>query len=314
MKLNKRERILALVVAAIAVLVVFVLAWQYVFTGSESLADLQTRYSALTAKVNKRNQDLATAKRAAVKLDDWLRRALPSDVEKGGALYQAWLRETLNKAGFSETKVDALAGQSRRGIFEELRYNIKAQASLKELAQFLYDFYGAGHLHKISNLQITPPPPSESSKDLDLLITVEALSLADADRTDKLTKEPGKRLQKKSFDDYKKTIVDRNVFAAYVPPRPPGNDRRPPREENKPPQFEHLEFTTITGITAIDGIPEATIITKTTGKKYLLHEGEEVDIATAKIKVLRIGIRDIDLQIGGEKRTFLLGQNLLAKP
>jgi hypothetical protein len=313
MKLNKRERILAAAVGVTALLAILILAWQYVFTGGESLSALQARFTALDAKVNKKKEYLAAAKRAAVKLDDWIRRSLPSNVEKGRSLYQTWLRETVNKAGFSETKIDALTGQSRRGVFEELRYSIKAQASLQQLTQFLFDFYRAGHLHKISILSITPV---DKSKDFTVNVTVEALALNDADRTDRLTKEQGKRLQKQSFDDYKKTIVDRNVFTAYVDPKPKETERRPPREEIKPqpPKFEHLEFTKLTAIVEIDGQPQAWIETKTTGKSYKARVGEDLDIASAKIKVLRIGTRDIELQIGDEKRTITLGQNLLAKP
>jgi len=317
MKLNKREKTLAIGVGAATLLGVVVLVWQYGFSGGQSLAELQTRHETLAALVDTKQKALEKAKRAAVKLDEWQRRSLPADAEKGSTLYRNWLSERFSKAGFRGTKFDDLVGQSHRGVFEEFRYTIKAQASLTQLTQFLWDFYSAGHLHKIANLQITPPGPAERGKDLELNITVEALSLADADRRDELTKEPGNRLLKKSFDDYRKTIVDRNVFAAYTPPKASGGERNVVREAPKDPpkpKFDHLEFTKLTGITEIDGQPVAWIETKTTGKAYKARAGEELDIASAKVKILRIGVRDIELQIGDEKRTIGLGQNLLAKP
>ncbi len=255
---------------------------------------------------------LDKAKRAAANLDEWQRRSLPSDVEIARTLYQNWLHETVNKASFRGTKIDAVPVQAHRGMFEELKFTIRGQATLQQLTRFLFDFYQQGHLQKISLLQVTP---QAKSGDLELIISVEALALTDAANRDKLTAEPGNRLLKKSYDDYGKMIVERNVFAAYTPPKPKGeppkiaHDDKPP-----PPKFDHLEFTKLTGITESDGRPVAWIETKTTGKSYKAREGEELDIASAKVKVLHIGTREVELQIGGEKRTISLGQNLLAKP
>jgi hypothetical protein len=309
MKLSKREKRLAVVVGVVGLLAAVILLWQLGFAGESSLGELQSRYDALSVKVETRKKDLEKAKRESRKLAEWQRRSLPSKVEIGRTLYQNWLRETVDKAKFRGTNINTDDGQSRHGIYEELKYTVKAQATLPQLTQFLYDFYRAGHLHKISNLQITP---LEKSGDLDLNITIQALALANADHSDKLTTEPGNRLQKKTFDEYGKIIADRNIFAAYTPPKP----EAPVAHEDKPlpPKFEHLEFTKLTGITEIDGQPVAWIETKTTGQSYKAREGEEVDIASAKVKVLRISTRDIELQIGEEKRTIALGQNLLGKP
>jgi hypothetical protein len=312
-KLSKRERNLAIGVGVAGALAALILGWQLGIGGEQSLSDLQAKYADLSMKVDARTKDLDKAKRAAVKLDDWQQRSLPSNVEIGRTLYQNWLHEAVNKAGFRGTKIDEIPTQPRRGMYEELKYNIRGQATLQQFTSFLFDFYQKGHLHKISLLQITP---LEKSGDLELVVTVEALALVDAVNHDKLTTEPGNRLLKKTLDEYSKMIVARNVFAPYEPPKPKGgpsiaHDDKPPT-----PKFDHLEFTKLTGITEIDGKPVAWIETKTTGQSYKAREGEELDIAAAKVKVLHIGLdtRDIELQIGDDKRTIKLGQNLLAKP
>jgi hypothetical protein len=313
MTLSKREKKLAVGVGVFGLLAVLVFLWQLGFIDELSLGDLQVKFDVLSAKVEKQKQDLTKANREAAKLDEWQRRSLPSKADVGCTLYLNWLRETVDKASFRGTIIGADEGQSHHGTFEEVKFTVKAQASLKQLTQFLYDFYQAGHLHKISNLQITP---LEKSGDLDVNLTIQALSLAAADQTDKLTVEKGKRLRKSSFDDYGKMIVDRSIFTAYTPPKPKENN--PPavvREEKPlPPKFEHLEFTKLTGITESDGQALAWIETKTTGQSYKAREGDEVDIASAKVKILRIGTRDMDIQIGEVKRTIDLGQNLLGKP
>jgi hypothetical protein len=312
MKLSKRERNLAIGVGVVGVLAAIVLVWQLGVGGVQSLADLQAKYADLSMKVDAKTKDLDKAKRAALKLDDWQQRSLPSNVEIGRTLYQNWLHEAVNKAGFRSTKIDGIPTQPHRGMYDELKFNIRGQATLQQLTSFLFDFYQKGHLHRISLLQITP---LEKSGELELIITVEALALVDAVNHDKLTTEPGNRLMKKTLDEYAKMIVARNVFAPYEPPKPKDGPRVA-HDDKLPPKFDHLEFTKLTGITEIDGKPVAWIETKTTGQSYKAREGEELDIAAAKVKVLHIGLdtRDIELQIGDEKRTVKLGQNLLAKP
>jgi hypothetical protein len=312
MKLSKRERNLAVVVGGVGLLTIIIVVWQLGFGGEASFSELRARYIDLSAKVEKKTKDLDKAKRAAVKLDEWQQRSLPSDEDIARTLYHNWLQETVNKASFRGTKIETVPAQSHRGMFEEFKFTIRGQATLQHLTQFLFDFYQKGHLHKISLLQITP---LEKTNDLDLIINVEALALVDAANRDKLTEVSGNRLQKKTFDDYRKIVEARNIFVAYTPPKPAG----PPQSAEKntpppPPKFDHLEFTKLTGITEIDGQPVAWIETKTTGQSYKAREGEELDIASAKVKILHIGTRDIEMQIGEEKRTINLGQNLLAKP
>lgn len=192
-------------------------------------------YQQLSTRVEATQIRIEKAKRASAKLDDWRRRSLPSDVEIGRTLYQNWLQEVANKSSFRGTKIETGSGQSKRGVYEEFRYTIRVQTTLEQLTHFLYDFYKTGHLHKISSLLINP---LGNSKDLDLTITVEALSLTDTEpsRRDKLTSEPGNRLLRRSFDEYSKIIVYRNIFVAYTPPKPPkGNPgERLPREDIKP--------------------------------------------------------------------------------
>jgi hypothetical protein len=312
MKLNQREKILAGCVGGAVLLAALVFAWQFGFGGEKSYSDLETEFKKLTAEVERNKNRFDSARRASAKLDDWQRRALPAEVPVAHKLYQSWLVDVVKKSGFQKTKIDAINKQTHRGVGEELTYSIEGQATLQQLAHFLYEFYDAGHLHKITHLKITP---QDKSDDLSINITVVGFSLADADRRDKLTAEKGKRLLLKSYDDYGKTIVDRNVFS---PPKPPKETQvaTAPKAEDKPPppKFDHLEFTRITAITASDGQPMAWIETKTTGKSNQVREGDEISVETAPIKVLHIGVRDVELEIGGERRTIKLGQNLLGKP
>jgi hypothetical protein len=311
MNLSQREKMLAYGVGAASLLALLVLAWQFGLGGDKSYSDLVIEQTKLSEEVKKNQNRLDAAMRATAKLDDWQRRALPGNPDAAHALYQNWLRKIVKDSGFQKTKIDAANRQTIRGVGEELKYTIEGQASLKQLTKFLYYFYDSGNLHKITYLKINP---LEKTEDFSISVTVAAMSLNTADHLDRLTEEKGKRLQRKSFDDYAKMIGERNVFS---PPKPPKvTPPTPPATENKTPppsKFDHLEFTKLTGITASDGQPSIWLETKTKDQKYKVREGDTIAIESAEIKVLHIGTRDAELEIGGEKRTIKLGQNLLGK-
>ena len=169
--------------------------------------------------------------------------------------------------------------------------------------RFLFDFYSAGHLHKIGSINITP---LKNPSQLDLAIVVEALSLPGSKQTDQLSKEKSNRLKLASADAYNKVIVKRNPFVAYAPPR---NDR--PKGEPAPPvKINPLEFSFLTGIIEADGIPEALLYERTTDETLKVHEGEEFTIGKVKGKVNRIGYNDIDIEIDGKTHTVSLGNSL----
>ena len=113
MKLNKREKNLAIGVGIAAVLTIVILFWQLGFAGEASLPELQARYTDLSAKVDTKSKALEKAKHAALKLDEWQRRSLPTDVKIGSAAYKNWLLDTVNKAGFHGTTIEDGAAHVR---------------------------------------------------------------------------------------------------------------------------------------------------------------------------------------------------------
>lgn len=266
------------------------------------------------------------AEKAKIRLADWQRRSLPADQEIAQSLYENWLRNLVSKSSFSNISItvqppqparDPSAGRAAAAgrnpsssqpesfIFIRYSYKIKCQGSLEKLTRFLYDFYSAGHLHKISALTIKPV---KNSSDLDLDITIEALSLPGSKQKDKLYVETGKPL-KLSLDEYKKSIVDRNLFAAYKPPPPPRDtkDRGP---KPTPPKINPLDFSYLTAIIEADGVPEAWLYERTTGQTLRLHEGEDFKIDKYSCKVIRIGYNEIEIEIDGQNHTIGYGSNL----
>jgi hypothetical protein len=229
---------------------------------------------------------------------------LPTNIKEAARQYNAWLSE-LAHAYFKGVNIHPTAPLSHRDIYTVFRFNIKCQSSWSELIQFMFKFYSAGHLHKICSITAAP---LKNPTDLDLTIIIEALSLPGSKQTDKLSTEKSNRLKFASLDDYKKNIVDRNLFAAYSPQRerPPVDDRPRPQ----PSKLDPLQFCYLTAIIEADGIAEAWLFERTTGETLKVHEGEDFTVGKVKAKVNHIGYNEIEIEIDGKTHTVSYGNNL----
>jgi len=302
MALNKREKTLAIVTAALLAVVV----GKFLFSAWRGpVKALRAQRDQLRREVDRKHLQVQRGREAKTRLDEWNTRSLPSDPEIARSRYSSWLFRLGTEVGFQGTKVNATGkGRQRAGVYQGLRFTVQAQATLDKLTQFLYKFYSAGHLHQIRSLTIEP---IKGSSNLDLTFVVEALSLPGCDRRDTLSKEPAKRLAASSLDEYQKAIVQRNLFAAYKAPSapPPG-----PVQAPEPPKFDPGQYTYLTGIVGIDGEPEAWVIARTTGRKYRLREGDTFEVGEIRAKVIHINQRDAEIEFDGKRWRVPMGDNL----
>jgi hypothetical protein len=324
MTLQKREKILG--ISALVLLVLLALYWFWP-ASQGTLAELRAQRDAKKLECDNNQNRYIMAKKAAQRLKEWQKRALPANQEIAHSLYQNWLRNVISTAGFSNViftanqptvvrDITANAGIARRSgaaaqaannIYVQLSFTIQCQGTLEKLTKFLYDFYSAGHLHKINSLNITP---GKNSSDLGLVMTVQALSMPTAVQKDKLYTQTDKIL-KQSLDDYKKTIVDRNLFAAYKEKKPDRPIRTGPIDPPPPPPvLDPLQFSYLTAIIEADGVPEAWLFERTTGQTLRLHEGDDFKIDKYKGKLNRIGYNEIEIEINGKTYTVNYGSNL----
>ncbi len=319
MALQKREKILVVATAALLLLGVPVLLFR---GGSDrSLGQLQTEYDALLKDVE-RNRALArSGEKAAKRVAQWEKRSLPSDLELSGSLYQNWLRELVVRVGLSDEKIDPGKRRTERDAFVEFPFTVTGRGDLAKLTDFLFDFYRAGHLHKIGSLTIKPIKDSEQ---LDLTISIVALALPGTKRSDKLSTEPAKRLELAKPEDYRAIIVRRcmegdrfvesgGLFAAYRPAPPPVAEKTDgPTEPDKPPGIDPSEHTFFTAAVAADARPQAWLEVRTTGEKLRLHEGDPLKVGSVEGKVAKIDLdlRQLILEIDGKPCEVRLGETL----
>jgi hypothetical protein len=151
--------------------------------------------------------------RAKGRLIEWSKRSLPTDREVAKSLYQDWVRAQLTAAGLQVEALTDRAITRRERHFGELSLEARAAGTLDQLADFLYKFYAAPHLHRIASATLTP---SENGAKVTALIGIDALILSDADRKTELASGPEQPLPR-PLEEFKTSLTARNVFAPHTP-------------------------------------------------------------------------------------------------
>lgn len=305
MNIGNREKILLGVLSVIALLLMGRVVWM---TAISPITSRQSVHDDLASELSLKQRQLRTAQQLQAKLDAWEKQSLPADEGVARRLYQNWLLQLAQQSGLDRQQV--VSGEIRReqDLFYRLPFTVRGTGSLEELTRFLHGFYSQGYLHQITRININP---IKESTDLEVTISVEAAALDDAEATDSLPEAPP-RWQLAELNEYSKNIVGRAIFKPYTPPRPLASQPEP-RQEPPKPEFDASKYTFINGIVEVNGRREVWIKARTSGETYNLTEAESFEIGSVKGKVLHIGLRDVEVEIAGERRVLKLGENLHGK-
>jgi len=303
MALSKREKRLAWVTGLLAAGAAVWFAYNAL---RGPLTTLRAERNGLRDEVAQKQRQVEAAWKAQKQMVDYRSRSLPSQIEIARSLYKNWLLELTTDVGWEDTRVEPGETRVHRDYYRLLPFSIHARGDLDELTEFLYRFYAKGYIHKIRQLTVKP---REGTRALDLSVTIETLSLADADHAEQLPKDAPARLADASLADYD-TIVDRNLFAPYRPPSPPVVEREPPREPSPPPQFDPSKYAYITGIVEENGRPQLWLQARTTGETYKLGEGDTFELGPVRGKIVQIHQRAAEVELDGQRRLVALGTSL----
>ena len=214
--MNKRERILILIVAtSLLLLAVFygITKW------NDALRTRRAQIAALEKAVRDKNRSVRLSIAPADRLQDYQRRSLPADLEKARSLYQTWLLNLVKEVGLEDTQVNVLPARSEKGVYQVLGFSVSGRGNLPKLVSFLYQFYSADLLHRIRRLHVKRVP---GTKQLDLALAIDAVSLATSDNEGKLNDGDLRKLAYGDQDAYLKTVLQRNLA---------GPANRPPNVE-----------------------------------------------------------------------------------
>ena len=208
--LTSRQKLLYGAVIVIGALYVSDIGYRKLY--QEPMADAERQVTALRDRLNKQKVANAKAKRVGDQVERLQQIALPRDLELARSSYQAWLLQLVHDCELGGPRVDSGDPSSltyrRELLYNRFVFTVRGQGNLRQITQLLHGFYLAGHLHKIQSLSLTP---NNLSDQLDVSMTIEALSLPGADRESDLTARTSDRLASADLSAYR-SIANRNLF------------------------------------------------------------------------------------------------------
>jgi hypothetical protein len=216
--MTKRERYLAVVVGSLILLGGLLYGTSYV---SRTIGGKRAEALSLESQIREKQRTVRLSQLAADRLTLYERRSLPPDLERARSLYQTWLLRAVTDVGLSEPNVNVVSSQSHRGLYHQLGFTVSGRGDLKQLTQLLYAFYEADYLHRIRRLHLKR---IQGSRQLDIAMAIEAVSLPTATHLEGLSEFESGRLAHGDLEKYFETILARNLSG-------------PP---NQPPAFESI--------------------------------------------------------------------------
>jgi len=209
--MSKREKILAAIVGLLMLLMVIGYAVRQV---SDAIG--RKRREVASLQEQKWQKDLAIKNS---KLDEELmavyqNRAMPPDLEQARTLYKAWLMDCAKEVGFDGWQVNPANARSSSDVYKTFAFTVSGQGDLKQVIEFLHRFYSVDCLHRVYHMH---GKRIKDTKQHDLTISVEALSLPTATNIAQLPDKPSDRLSHGELVAYLDAILSRDLS------RPPNN-------------------------------------------------------------------------------------------
>lgn len=205
--MTQREKLLAALVGMLLVTVCALFVVQRINALFDRRRD---RVANLESELQKQKDAVRRGGAAGKRMADYEKRSLPPDHALARSLYQDWLLAKAVQVGFEGVNVSPLQMKAQGDVYYQHAFLVTGRGDLQELTMFLHAFYSTGYLHRVSRLSAKP---ILKSKLLDLQINVEALSLNNASKSEKLQDVPPVRLEHRDAAHYVETIVGRNMFA-----------------------------------------------------------------------------------------------------
>ena len=303
---KKREKIL-LIVAGIVFIVVMIPIFYQLF-GSDFSKQRNDR-NRLKTELARLDEEVSGKNEIKSRLDDLTAQSLPSNDDFAVSLYQNWLMELATEAGIYEKRVDRPSSTQFKAQnkiqYKKYTFTLHGKGTLEQISEFLRRFHKTGYLHLVRKVS---PRPIKNSRDMDVSITVEALSLPQA-RTSRTLPSVDKKQLLLTNDEKTmlKSITDRALFSVYSPPPPVGVARETPQP--KPNKFDHSPYCYITAVVEVDDKPQVWIDVRTEGKKYKLYEGEMFRLGDVRCHVKKIEFDRVHVEAAGNLFTIRIGNS-----
>jgi len=168
------SRNIILIVGLALFLVGYVFHWAYHSFYSEPRQRLGTEIATLTQQIETGRGNLANMTQFCQQNMGLYYRTLPQTRNDAQSQYTFWLLELLLYCGLENNHIDH-PPHATEPFGLNFRFNIQTTGSLEQLTHFLFEFYYAPFLHRITSMTLAPI--EGNMEQLRLSITVNALAL-----------------------------------------------------------------------------------------------------------------------------------------
>jgi len=250
------------------------------------LRELRGTNEQVQAEIRKYEKALAAARTAGKRIEQWQTLSLPSDTETSRTLYRTWLVDLVAKTRLQNPTVDSGSPGNRYGLYRTLPFNLRARASLDQISQFLFTFTQAGHLHRISSLNLSPVG---SEGQFEVSLSIEAVLLPGVERR-QLTRRKSDVLASASLSEYA-GISRRNIFGSasgYVDPH---------------------EDTIVSAITYSNGQPKVWITQRSEDRVWKFRLNESVEVGDFHGRISHINDEQVVIKTDSGSWQLRIGQS-----
>ncbi|MEM7312557.1 MAG: cadherin repeat domain-containing protein [Planctomycetota bacterium] len=203
--MTARERVLALVVCGMfALIAVFWVGNQV----RRSFSRREGQKKQLEMQLEQKRLSMARARYTAEQMSTYEDMSLPSDLENAQSQYQNWLSELSSDFVGEEVKLTSKSKRPDGSMV--ITCNVNGRADLRQLSEWLYEFYAVDALHRIRQMPLKPVPDTRL---LDITIVVDALVLPGADKNKDFGRHPKTEIASKPMEEVIDPIVQRNFFS-----------------------------------------------------------------------------------------------------
>jgi hypothetical protein len=204
--MNQRERLLAMIVGGFGVLLVLWFGWSYV---DGQFRTRRAKIANLERDIQQFENQARQGQRATKKLAEYEARSLPPNPEVARSLYQDWLLGEVSKAGLTEQELQTKTQQKEGELYVSQPYVVTGKGTLKQVIDLLHAFYSVDYLHRMRLVMLKP---IEGTRQLDVTLNIDAVSVAGAPEATALHGRPSKRLAKSTKEDYYAAILGRSLL------------------------------------------------------------------------------------------------------
>ena len=284
-------RNLILIIGLSLFLIGYVGYWAYKIQYRAPRDELGTKISQLSGEIEIGQKNLAAMTQFWNQNLSYYYRSLPPS-PNDARQYSFWLLELLQYSGFENNRVND-GGSSRIPLGADYRFTIQCTGSLSQLSYFLFEFYYASFLHRVTSMTLTPT--EGNTEKLTFSLAVNALALDSRYNpyppTNQLPRFYFMRTASNDLATYN-VIAERNLLQVAKG----GIDR--------------ADYTFMTAIFTIDGQEEVWFSVRTDDSVVKVKLGETIHSGSFTGKVVEIYEQDVVLDRNGSRWLLTAGESL----